>query len=40
MLGSPGRALKAIDYRTGKIVWQVDYPMRYAGGGGAPTFKV
>ena len=36
MLGSLGRALKAIDYRTGKIVWQVDYPMSYAGGGGAP----
>jgi len=36
MLGSLGRSVKAIDYMTGKIVWQVDYPLSYAVGGGLP----
>jgi alcohol dehydrogenase (cytochrome c) len=36
MLGSLGRSVKAIDYRTGKIAWQVDYPLSYAVGGGLP----
>jgi alcohol dehydrogenase (cytochrome c) len=36
MLGSLGRSLRAIDYKTGKIIWQVDYPMSDARGGGLP----
>jgi alcohol dehydrogenase (cytochrome c) len=36
MLGSLGRSLMAIDYRTGKIAWQIDYPLSLAVGGGVP----
>lgn len=34
MLGSLGRSLRAINYQTGKIAWQVDYPLSYGMGGG------
>ena len=33
MLGSLGRSLMAIDYRTGKVAWQIDYPLSLAVGG-------
>jgi alcohol dehydrogenase (cytochrome c) len=36
MIGSLGRSLRAIDIRTGKLAWKLDYPMSYAGGGGLP----
>jgi alcohol dehydrogenase (cytochrome c) len=36
MIGSLGRSLRAIDIRTGKVAWKLDYPMSYAGGGGLP----
>jgi alcohol dehydrogenase (cytochrome c) len=36
MLGSLGHSLQAIDYRTGKTVWQVDYPMSYGFRGPLP----
>ncbi len=34
MLGSVGRLLTAIDYRTGKIAWEHPYPNSNASGGG------
>lgn len=36
MLGSLGHSLQAIDYRTGKTVWQVDYPMSFGYRGNLP----
>jgi alcohol dehydrogenase (cytochrome c) len=36
MLGSLGRSLKAIDYRTGRIAWEINYPLSLAVGGGVP----
>ena len=33
MLGSMGRYLTAIDYKTGKVVWEHPYPESYSPGG-------
>jgi alcohol dehydrogenase (cytochrome c) len=35
MLGSMGRYLTAIDFKTGKIAWEHPYPESYTPGGGA-----
>lgn len=36
MLGSLGHSLQALDYRTGRTVWQIDYPVSYGFGGPLP----
>ena len=36
-VGSLGRALKAIDYKTGKVKWSRPLATTAGGGGGAPT---
>jgi acido-empty-quinoprotein group A len=36
-VGNLGRALKAIDYKTGKVRWSRPMALTAAGGGGAPT---
>src|SRR5579871_4808716 len=36
LLGSTGHSLLAIDYQTGKIAWQLDYPLSYGVRGPLP----
>jgi len=40
MLGSLGRSLLAVDYRTGKTSWRVDFPLSLAIAGGLPGMLV